>query len=434
MCLIDYYELKKNRDKLDIENYYKKYDFSNVENTVTYYGSEFFTREKEFALEKDSLPFYCTVELDEITGSGVFDSIFDIDTKSAILIRHGGNNQEINIVDFFIDKPEKLQKLINLSKGAGINKHCILGYRITKYLNQNKTEYSNDIFIPSGHSKSLKFVDTRIVPGQLYRYNVNIIYLVISTDGKFQIGSIEDTEFSGRLLSFPPMPPQVDIIPYINEPKKVKILFNKQVGSLKETHIPLLDEEDVFVNNLQTSNILLNKDKVLYRSEIPIETYEFFRLEIKPESISDFKNGVRQSTTSFSIEDNLETNKKYYYIFRNKDINGHYSIPTKIYTLEIVEYTDVFYHSFGFYDIPKNNDIFISDEKFNSRISISPSSRQTNFKAEQVNNNGDILNSVMSNVGDGTNSIWGKKVKVRVTSNSTGRKIDFNLKFEKQKE
>ena len=33
-------------------------------------------------------------------------------------------------------------------------------------------------------------------------------------------------------------------------------------------------------------------------------------------------------------------------------------------------------------------------------------------------------------VGTAENSIWGRKFKVRITSNNTGRKIDFNLIFD----
>ncbi len=81
-----------------------------------------------------------------------------------------------------------------------------------------------------------------------------------------------------------------------------------------------------------------------------------------------------------------------------------------------------------FLQIPEEYDV---KKNFNKLLHIFPQSNQsimTNLGDIPGNSYKNKLSQV--NVGlDNVDKVWGKKYKMRVTSNNTGKKIDFNVKF-----
>jgi hypothetical protein len=174
-------------------------------------------------------------------------------------------------------------------------------------------------------------------------------------------------------------------------------------------------------------SLLLAQDESKYltfESDEPSDFFEMYRLEQEPKTYEDFYSGNKskistQDSSAASIIDYIQKNKKYYYTFRSIDFHNHFSNPSIMYQVEITEDNGLVLPVIKNYEFKKESDTQIT-KPFKRYISVKPSLGQT------------ILKSYINNqaiVGINSNPLWDKNIKIRLTSKSSGKKLDLNLTF-----
>ncbi|MAF24242.1 hypothetical protein CL634_01450 [bacterium] len=271
------------------------------------------------------------------------------------------------------------------------------------------------------------------------------------------------------ILDKPPMPPNIDIVPYKGIDDKILINLEAQSG---QQYLPPIAIEDTDFDRIQdirksqwldgtTLDAIISGENtledlefanqyLLFGNDDPIKAFEIFRTEEKPSSYFDFKGKLRVTNVvrgrfgeldvnSTSLRDDVKPNKKYYYTFRTIDIHNHVSNPSPIYEVEMVNNNGAIYPLIRLLDL---NEILTTTKKatssFKKYIKIFPNLAHTliNQRASQlIGDNGNLVESPRGRIiklggeWDDNPVIWGKRFKVRFISKKTGRKFDLNLGF-----
>ena len=256
---------------------------------------------------------------------------------------------------------------------------------------------------------------------------------------------------TGKMTDSPPLPPDVNIVPYRGESGKALIWLNSTVGDQEMYPIAFDQKEQQEINQIRQTNFLTSNDPIRFKSDDVATAFEIFRLAEKPEMYTDFAGNQRavlstmlettstpisKTVSSVSYVDVVVPNTKYYYTFRALDNHGHRSNPTAVYEIELVENGGAVYmitNIIPLEDKPKAHDPVKQVKRY---VQIVPRMTQGLFNQEASG-----LADATSVLETGGNqytlgvedqSVWGKKYKVRFISKSTGRKIDLNLTYNKE--
>jgi len=177
-------------------------------------------------------------------------------------------------------------------------------------------------------------------------------------------------------------------------------------------------------------------------------------LKKRPRDYSEFKGStVGTATTKYSSEqfndnegkaktikassasyiDDINPNKKYYYMFRSVDVHGNVSNPSPVYEVELVNDAGFVYPLIKIihmdltesYEAEKIKTPLKSMKKY---IEIIPSFAQGSIDVDLSDNQNITMGTEDTSLWeyDGKNN---KLFKIRITSRSTGKKIDLNVKF-----
>ena len=191
-------------------------------------------------------------------------------------------------------------------------------------------------------------------------------------------------------------------------------------------------------NNLLDSSIL-SKDSVS-----PIVSLQVYRIDKEPTSISNFdgnlvytKDLINNSTgqnyySNCFYEEKVQTNKKFYYLFRFVNANGITGHLPPVQVVELKDdggykYTefDVIYESEFEQEAPR--DISIAFKKI---LDIKPSINHLIYDDSDVDYEETAASQVGNlTVGAAEDLIWDKSFKFRLTSKKTGKKIDLNITY-----
>lgn len=246
-----------------------------------------------------------------------------------------------------------------------------------------------------------------------------------------------------RVLDNAPLPPNVEPIPFKDNPNEIEFWFDNATGVRKEEYIAIQPEDKKEIEKYMRKRYIANpftdtvdqNSKVTFKLDDEIDTIEIFRVESKPTEISDFEGTKIAETDHMSFKDNIETNKDYYYIFRGVDIHGHFSNPTDVFKIRMVSDDN----SSDF--IPEINVMEIDDlernrinrtAEFRRFMKIKPAFKQMfiNEERSNLNKKGENLSTEDVKLGDrNIEQIWGDRYKIRVRSTATGKIVDLNLKF-----
>jgi hypothetical protein len=271
------------------------------------------------------------------------------------------------------------------------------------------------------------------------------------------------------LADKPPLSPQVTFLPYQGIDYEHAILLQANYGEEVEHPVKIFSEDSQYIDAILESQNRPEGSMVVYRSDSLPTEFEVIRIENAPESYRDFsQTGVyrtRKSATGktafFKLD--IEPNKYYYYTFRTYDEAGM-SNPTEVFRVRMVSYQNGIFMEMEPYEMYKKPKEFkISFEKV---LKISPSMQQRMVNFEQVfedieaaaPDNPSAISRLRSELGLKTrvekrtfqltapakekitlgnqpteSSVWDKKFKIRCTSKTTGKKIDYNVTFNKKK-
>ncbi len=231
-----------------------------------------------------------------------------------------------------------------------------------------------------------------------------------------------------------PIEPDVRIVFFKDISNIVKFMLNSQVSTKYAKPIIIENkDQDIFESIRKAQQA---KEILKFESEDPPAYFEVYRLEQKPTKYLDFTGFNRFKVIpkfgsyASDIVDVIEPNKKYYYIFRVSDVHEHISNPTDCFEIEIVNDNGKIF--------PIINVIKLEEQKIDNKIKelkrfihIKPSSIQTEVKLKDEENESSAINNQIV-LGSESNSLWGKKIKVRVKSKLSNKMVDFNIYFNKQ--
>jgi len=258
------------------------------------------------------------------------------------------------------------------------------------------------------------------------------------------------------ILSNPPPPPEISVIPYrgVND----TLLFSFIATDMEIIASPVIIEEsekNLFLHHSKAQGVNYG-DPLLFKVDDIPSFFQVLRVDKAPSSYSDF-SGKLQATistlipdsdefirsTSANYKEELQPNIKYYYTFRAVDFHGNLSNPTAVYEIELVDDGGAVYLLMQTYEFPIISDK-VPSKTMKKFIEILP-------RLEQVT--ADVSQNFLDGVGNaaedpddpiditlGSDSIadedriWDKKFKMRLTSKKTGKKIDFNMTFNKKDE
>jgi len=245
----------------------------------------------------------------------------------------------------------------------------------------------------------------------------------INVDVFPSIQLIEDKIFSTptiTILDNPPVPPNVNIVPYRAVNNRIKILLNSQTDTYRQDPVTILNNDGLVFDQILQSQFSVD-GKIRFSSDDTVSNYEVFRLEHRPSNYSDFMPHPSQPTAqgNFAVfDDIIFPNKKYYYTFRSVDIHGHFSNPSSVYEVELID------EKGAVKPIIKTINLEPISNKMTTRevqkyLQIKPNIKQLYFPDSEN------VNSIFSEKNEQKN----KKYKMRLTSKKTGKQIDINFSF-----
>ena len=189
-------------------------------------------------------------------------------------------------------------------------------------------------------------------------------------------------------------------------------------------------------------------DDGLDASASPVRYIQAYRTDTNPTSFADF-DGNLISTIDLKLKDSvytlsngifydmINTNQKYYYIFRALNDNlmaGHLS---EIYEAELVNDGGYTYADFDVLFEEDLEEAIFTDPSmvFKKLIQLQPNMSQTTLDDEKVDYSDDAYSQLENMVlATSDDSLWGKTFKIRLTSKKTGRKMDLNVTYKYERE
>ena len=270
-------------------------------------------------------------------------------------------------------------------------------------------------------------------------------------------------EFERTIIDNPPPKPVIIPYPYVGRGDRISFLLESGIG--KEFEKPIIifpDDEEQFIKIREAQGKDI-EDEILFKSEDIIEFFDVFRIDHEPRGYSDFASGykgrvdTKVETRDFehvcSLKGNksvftdlsIKPNKKYYYMFRSIDVHEHVSNPSTIYEVELIKESSLVTPIIKIFKFPIVQPEYV--QQFRRYLLISPSLNQTVLNKKTLDEIEEIQERINSEDYENTSiqeelltidpilssseveDVWGEDFKVRVTSKSSGKKIDFNVKF-----
>ena len=252
-----------------------------------------------------------------------------------------------------------------------------------------------------------------------------------------------------QIRDFPPVPPNVEIVPYRAVADKFIINFTAGVDNYLQAPEYILTTDTQKFDRCYRSQYgvegsrrlqLLSEDPskatpLRFKSDDLPKSFQIFRVEGSPPTRwEDFSKSfssqldVEEGETS-SLEF-VTPNRDYYYMFRSVDVHGNVSNPSPIYKVRINRGQGIF-TEIEPYDFEKDKIIDRSFAKqLTKSVQITPVFEQIVFKDDrQSESKKTIANQRKIRLGVAQDSIYGKKLKFRITSRKSGRKVDLNVSF-----
>jgi len=353
----------------------------------------------------------------------------------------------------------------------------LLFYRIDKYeitenlepgnpASEQASVFLQSFYIPATDEDKLDYIDTQIKYEKRYEYRIYAYNYVLANEYEYSTlwmpqGKItaKDTKpqtqinnlqkgflvenyiytISGIVVDKPGAMPEVTIVPFKDNSKDILMLFNPSTVEYNLVDIPFNENEVMLYNKIRESQQKQEGEKLRFGGDDKVKEYYIYRIESYPKSYDDFYDAFYQSVrtkcncTSAEVLEQIEPNKKYYYIFRSVDVHDNISYPSPVYEVELVNENSMIFL--------KTNVVPFADKEYKKSsksvrrlLHIRPSSSQTLLLGKSIE---DYENGVTSDIKIGdhnnlNNFVWGKNFKMRIRSKKTGKFIDVKFKFEKE--
>lgn len=337
----------------------------------------------------------------------------------------------------------------------------VIRYIVRKY-DENGNKLQSFVFPNTNKTDIVKFVDTQVKYNKRYTYTIHSLNVIFGTKYRFEFdrvgrnsrGQVDSIKFrvvsepSIKLANFkifekscivldnPPVSPDILLVPFRAINNKIRVLVNGGAGRYSAKPVIFTKEESLKIDSYKIAqDVSEETEEIIYESDDPVGKFHLYRLDREPVDYFDFHaNGkkivLENGTTASAHDDNILPNKKYYYFVRSEDYHGNLSYPSMIYSVELVDDTGSIYPIIREYNF-KTPTLKQSSTGLKRFLRIKPSAENLFINEDRMG----ILDSEVDGpykgdevyLGLRETPVWDKKFKVRVTSKSTGRKIDFNL-------
>lgn len=444
-------------------------------------------------IDNDAPGWYQGIPMTEecsFVGSETEQSSDSEDTANQFAVTWKLSVLESEIENLLIEKRSGRAPGIFGLDGMKIGRNCyseVLMYKVEKYLGEgldNKLQtfiFSNteDLVreLTGGQDeRRVSFVDTQVKYDQTYTYSVSVVLAVVVNSYKYKditrqsdsvlsakvrfrplVRLIEMPYFqvSGRILSNPPLAPEISFVPLKGRPDVLSFHLNTNLGSQDLPPVIFNDQERENIEQI-TLNQRRNDGLITFETDDHNRAYNIYRMTTKPTSYQDFERNLLTTVStvgdgtlstkeagSANIAIKHTTNKKYYYMFRSIDVHGLLSNPSEVYEIELYEDSGVGYpiiRGFQFND----EDPKTSSKAARKLIQIVPRITQAilNEPASNIQNpdgTSTVVGKTNISLGIEDESLFattagygvktGKKFKIRLISKSTGKKVDINIDF-----
>ena len=323
----------------------------------------------------------------------------------------------------------------------------IIVYKVEKYLNQVAGDPIQSFWFYSD-KELYEYYDIQIRKDQTYIYNLKSYVILygtsytlteISSDSEkiealitltpsFKITQISTDSVKVNVSPKPQLEPAVRFFNESDSENKIKIYLDLQYGYKSSNYVPLNNEDEWRIAKQKTN--LEGKYDFQYSKEDG--KFEVYRVKSKPSSYRDFETAkildVRgsRSSTSVIFYDIVASNTKYYYIFRALNSVNMPSNPTSVYEVELVKDSDD--SKVEVRTVNLQEETIYHDKNFKNLFQIKPAFEQRVYEDDTT------LTSYKGKINDVTlgtaeDKVWGKRFKIRMKSKDTGKIVDFNIKF-----
>ena len=464
-------------DLVQIDKYLTKFDVYK-EQFPFYTDIKFSTHEKDENNISDALQeknLY--TDLLEIATSGTDNTLFfknsTATTSSLINVKEANINEFLvqtlntfanNDFTFIFDINSRIDNKARTFLEVLQNKEEyseVVGYRLKKF-DGTTNALIQEWYLPNVSQKDYEWIDTQIKYDKIYTYKLDLIVLSFSTEyvlskpelvgnnlvinftnkpliKVYVLDSLRNTSnitlgasYTNKLLDYPPLDPEIEIVPFIDVANQVKINLNTSTGMKTVPAIIFSATEETDKNQLKLAQNKNPDDTLItFQSDEPNTSFEIYRLDFKPSSYTDFLGNrlaliSTENSSAGSYLDTIEQNKKYYYVARGVDFHNHVSNPTPLYEVEIINDNGLIIPVINVVDFDKQENLKQSSKSFKRYLKIQPALRH-----RLINNEKLAANQIQ--LGNDEIKPWNRKFKIRITSKSTGKKIDINLAFKYNK-
>jgi hypothetical protein len=359
------------------------------------------------------------------------------------------NLEEISKIQAILNDPKNkltYEKIVNFEK----NYSEVIGYKISKFdsFGPNANPIQN-FYIPITEELTTEFIDSQIKYDKKYRYLISSLILVyyptyfyskedkisfVTISPNISIFEIPSAEYTGFIFDSPPVEPETEIIPYVGISNKIKININTGIGKKLEEPVYFNELEKTRIDKIKQAQNR-NDNKILFQSDEPSEYFEMYVLQTPPKTYADFLSGQKyiiqtNGSSAGSTELMINQNTTYYLTFRSFDFHGNFSNPSIVQSVQLVNDAGSIYSIIEAYDTSIFDSKLCNVKSFKRLLSVEPNIKNTIFDRTlnpSFTGSDELLQN--SKLGNSTQSIWDKKIKMRVTSKSSGRKIDINMVF-----
>lgn len=404
----------------------------------------------------------------EVFGKIIFNNFMDerLDTEKIIDFPFVGTGRDpfyiVQMKNLMNKHKITIKNFFDLLEGNKTSYSEVIGYRINKY--DEKNNIIDAFFFSNSNDLKTEFVDSQVHYGKKYKYK--IFYYVLSFSSKFSLQRYKDgttfystslhasyqnipnlslsvidgPEYSNQINSKPPLVPNIEFVPYLDNDKKVKINLSTLLGTYEEEPKFFSITEQKIIDNIKKYQDREDNKKIIYLSDDLNKFYEIYKLYDRPVSYNDFLNGekiiVETQYNSISYIDEIMPNKKVYYCFRAIDKHDQFSNFSDIYIYEIIKDEISMYNKLEIKkidEIRENVNLERESKKMKKHLYISPAAAHLFFDSEtdEEFNNSTSKSEVLdrAKIGILSPAVWDKKFKIRITSLSSGKKIDFNIAY-----
>ena len=364
----------------------------------------------------------------------------------------------------------------------------IAKYKVDQYGDQ---KYVQSVFLPISGKTDLTYYDTQVIPFQQYhykifthkaiigsRYNLTSVDQSVAWASTFSAVSIqyeiepfiqivrvpyynvEPVSFQVDKFNYttvvddPPLPPDINFVPFRNVDDEILLLLNNTVGEQTTYLRHIFPEEKILADDVAISQGKLPGKKISFKTDDYLGTYQILRLEEPPTDYTDFSaatqvNSLDIASLRYDKNDSaiqaITPNKNYYYIARFIDVHDKFSNPTEVFRVRMTHesgmapYLNVEVFDIKEYQKQVHQEIFLPFKDMKKYILIKLSDEQSLLfgglpipgeeePEQELIENYDYL-SYPAELGSSKikDSVFGKKFKIRLTSKQTGKKLDINI-------